>query len=521
MKSQTRARKLLAIAGSVTTLALAAAALTGCSSGGSSTSALTSMTLAAPNGPNSLDPALNGNGTPLIWYTQLDYAPLIDRDQNGKAHPDLATSWHYTSDRLSFVIQLRKGVKFSDGEALTASSVVNSLEYNKKNSTFPYLSNVKTITATGPLQVTIALTTPDPLLPYGLDQEGQEGDIIAPAGLKNPKLLTTQSFGAGEYVLDTKTTIANSAYVYSANPNYWDKKSVNFKKFTIKVIADDNSTLAALRSGQVQAAQINSNTASAGKAAGLNLGTANSAFVGVYFADIDGKINPAFANVKVRQALNLAINRTSITKALYGSTATPTDQYAAKGTPGYVASLETLYAYNPTKAKQLLASAGYASGLSFSLLVQPGALNQNLLAQSMVQDWKAIGVNVTLTAPTAFNDYVTDLESGKYPATTYNFYYSNHLTVMQGQFTKPALYNFFGYDDAKANAYATQERLSDIGTAANNAVALKFETYVVEQALAEPVSSADTLMLTSKKIKNVQFTSAFPIPDPTKWEPTN
>jgi peptide/nickel transport system substrate-binding protein len=521
MKSQIRARKVLAIAGSVFTIALAATALSGCSGSGSKVAAATSMTLAAPNGPNSLNPALNGNGTPLIWFTQLDYAPLIDRDQNGKAHPALATSWHYSTDRLSFIINLRKGVKFSNGEAMTADSVVNSLLYNKKNSTFPYLANVKTITTSGPLQVTISLTTPDPLLPYGLDQEGQEGDIIAPAGLKNPKLLTTQSFGAGQYVLDTKNTISNSAYVYTANPSYWDKKSVNFKKFTIKVIADDNSTLAALRSGQVQAAQINSNTAAAGKSAGLNLGSANSAFVGVYFADIQGKINPAFANVKVRQALNLAINRASITKALYGTTAVPTDQYAAKGTPGYVASLEKVYAYNPTKAKALLAEAGYSKGLSFPLLVQPGALNQNLLAQSMVQDWKAIGVNVTLTAPAAFSDYVTDLTGGKFPATTYNFYYSNHLTVMQGQFTKPALYNFFGYDDAQANAYATQERLYDVGTSASNAVATKFEKYVVEQALAEPVSSADTLMLTSKTIKNVQFTSAFPIPDPTKWEPAN
>jgi peptide/nickel transport system substrate-binding protein len=521
MKSQMRARKVLTFAGAATALALAAVSLVGCSSSASKTPTLTSMTLAAPNGPNNLNPALNGNGTPLIWYTQLDYAPLIDRTADGKAEPDLATSWHYSSDRLSFVLNLRKNVKFADGEKFTAAAVVNSLEYTKKNTLFPYLSNVKTITASGPLQVTITLTKPDPLLPFGFDQEGESGDIIAPAGLKNPKLLSTQSFGAGEYILDTKATITNSAYVYKANPNYWDKKAIHFKTFTIKVIADDNSTLAALRSGQIQAAQINSTTATAGKAAGLNLETGNSAFVGIYFADIDGKILPAMANVKVRQALEMAIDRKSITKALYGTTATPTDQYAAPGTPGYVASLETEYAYNPTKAKQLLASAGYPNGFSFPLLVQPGALNQNQMAQAVVQDWKAIGVNVTLTAPTAFPDYVSALEAGKYPATTYNFYYSNHLTVMQGQFTNPGLYNFLGYTDVKSNKYANQERLYDVGTAKSNAVATTYEKYVVDQAFAAPVSSADTLMLTSKKISNVGFQAAFPIPDPTKWTPAN
>jgi peptide/nickel transport system substrate-binding protein len=518
MKSQIRARKLLALAGAVTTIVLTAS-LVGCSSGGGSKTALTAMTLAAPNGPASLNPALNGNGTPLIWYTQLDYASLIDRHQDGTAHPNLATSWKYSTDRLSFVIELRAGVKFTNGEKLTADAAVASLQYMQKNSQFPYLANVKTIAASGPLEVTITLTKPDPLLPYGLDQEGQEGAMIAPAGLKNPKLLSTQSFGAGQYVLDTKSTVQNSAYVYTANPTYWDTKSVHFKKFTIKVIADDNSTLAALRSGQVQAAQINSNTAAAGKAAGLNLEAAKSAFVGVYLLDIDGKINPAFKSLKVRQALNMAINRPSITKALYGATAKPTDQYSAPGTPGYVASLEDLYAYNTAKAKQLLADAGYAKGFSFPLVVQPGALNQNLLAQSMVQDWKAIGVNVTLTAPASFADYVTALKSGKFPATTYNFYYSNHLTVMQGQFTNPALYNFYGYTDAQSNTLADQERLTDIGTDANNAVALTYETYVVNQALAVPVASADSLLLTAKTIKNTQFSAAFPIPDPTKWMP--
>jgi peptide/nickel transport system substrate-binding protein len=520
MKSQSRARKVLAIAGAATALALAAVSLVGCSSS-SAKPALTSMTLAAPNGPNNLNPALNGNGTPLIWYTQLDYAPLIDRTVNGTAEPDLATSWHYSSDRLSFIMNLRKGVKFADGEAFNAAAVVGSLEYTKKNTLFPYLSNVKTITATGPLQVTITLTQPDPLLPFGFDQEGEAGDIIAPEGLKNPKLLSTESFGAGEYVLDTKATITNSQYVYKANPLYWNKSAIHFKTFTIKVIADDNSTLAALRSGQIQAAQINSDTATAGKAAGLTLTTATSAFVGIYFLDIPGKISPPFANEKVRQALEMAINRPSITKALYGATAVPTDQYAAIGTPGYVKSLESLYAYNPTKAKQLLTEAGYPNGFSFSLVVQPGALNQNQMAQAVVQDWKAIGVNVTLDAPTAFPDYVSALETGKYPATTYNFYYSNHLTVMQGQFTKPALYNLFGYDDVQSNVYANEERLYDVGTPKSNAVASKFETYVVKKALAAPVSSADTLMLTSKTISNVDFEAAFPIPDVTKWTPAN
>ncbi len=523
MTSQNRFRRLWVGIGSVLAIGLAVGSLAGCSaskpSSSSSATTMTEMSVAAATGPISLDPGLNGNGTPLIWYTQLDYASLIHRDQDGTAKPELATSWHYSTDRLSFVINLRKDVQFSDGEPLTADAVVNSLLYSKAHSSFQFLSNVSTITATGPLQVTLTLTTPDPLIPFGIDQEGQEGAIIAPAGLKNPQALGTQSFGAGQYVVDTKDTIANSAYVYTANPKYWNQKAIHFKKITIKVITDNNSTLAALRSGQVQAAGVDANTATAGQAAGLNLTAVSSAMVAVYLSDIDGTIQPQFANQKVRQALNLAINRPAITKAIYGKYAIPTDQYSAKGTPGYVPSLEKTYAYDPKKAKQLLADAGYPNGFSFNLIVQPGALNQNLLAQSMVQDWKAIGVTVTLSAPTAFADWVTQNRSLKFPATTLNFAYSNHLTMMQGLFTNPALYNKFTYVDKQSNDYATQERLSDVGTAANTAVAEKYSKYVVDQAFAVPVASVDTLLLTSKNLKNVQFSAAYPIPDLVSWMP--
>jgi peptide/nickel transport system substrate-binding protein len=519
--SQPGRRALLAGAAALS-LTLTVAACGGSDSGKSGSAAkLTTLTLAAPNGPNNLDPALNGNGTPLVWYTLLDYEPLIRRAPDGTAQPGLATKWAYSADRMKFVLQLREGVKFSNGEALTADAVVKSLEYVKKNTLFQFLVNVKKFVATGPLEVTLELTTPDPLLPFSLDQEGQVGDIIAPAGVANPKQLQTESFGAGPYMLDSKTTITNSQYVYVKNPNYFDPSKQQFDKVVIKVIADDNATLAALRSGQVQAAQVNNNTAKVGQSSGLNLSKARSAMVGFYLFDLAGKVQPALAKQDVRQAMQYAIDRTGITKAIYGESAAPTQQYSAEGTAGYVADLENRYPYDPAKAKELLAKAGYPNGFDLDLLVQPGALNQNLLAQAVAEQWKAVGINVKLTAPTVFADYVKEIGSGKYPIGTFNFYYGTHLLIMQGLFTKPALYNFFGYDDKQSNVYAVEERKYDPDSAESNKVAEEFQKYVVEQAFAVPVATADTLMLSTKSITGLDFTNKFPIPDPFNWKPAN
>jgi peptide/nickel transport system substrate-binding protein len=514
-------KRHLARIGAAALIVVTSIALTACSGGGaSSVTTPTTLTIAAPNGPLSLDPALNGNGTPLIWYTLLAYEPLIKRAPDGTAKPGLATDWKYSDDRLSFVINLRKNVKFSDGSDLTAQAVIDWLTYYKAHTTFQWMQNVSSMDATGDLQVTLHLSTPDPLLPIGFDQEGEAGDIVSPAGLKDPSVLGKETHGAGPYMLDANATIANSQYVYVPNPNYWNKKAVQYKKVIIKVIADENSTLAALRSGQVDAAAISPNNVASAKSAGLNVNAAKAAMVGVYFFTLGDSTSP-LSNVKVRQALNMAIDRKGITKTLFLTNGEPTTQYVPKGIPGYVAGLENQYPFDVAKAKQLLTDAGYPDGFSFKMVVQPGASSQNLLSQAVIQSWAKIGVKVELTAPAAFPDYVTALSSGNYAATSFNFYYSTQLTDLQQLFTKPALYNFFGFDLPKANALATEQRKYDVDSPEGKTAAEASETYMVEQALAVPVSSTDTVMASTKKVTGVDFTSAFPIPDLTIFKPAN
>jgi peptide/nickel transport system substrate-binding protein len=477
-----------------------------------------SLVIAARTAPISLDPTLAPNDIPQVWYPNLAYEPLIHRAPNGQATPGLATSWGYSTNRLSFYLNLRKGVKFSDGTPLTAADVVTWLErYKAKGSLTEWLANTTKIAATGPMQVTLTLSSLNSLLPYGFDQDGMAGEVVGSKGLADPSILGTSTDGAGPYMLDTKATIANSSYVYVKNPYYYDKSAQHYAKITIKVITDANSILSAIQDGQVQVAEGSASTAPTAQSQGLEITSAPYSLVGVYIADQNGKLSPALGNVKVRQALSYAVDRAGITKSLYGQYAKPTDQAAPPNLSGYVAGLESNFPYDPSKAKQLLAQAGYPHGFSFTLVEQPSIDSGDLLAQALVQDWKAIGVNVTIKTAPSLAAYVGVLLSDKYPTTTFNFPYSVQAVEALELIDDPALYNYLQFKNSTAISLANNELKYDVGSPQGTKAAQAAENYMTANVNFIVVSSTDSALF-SKGVAGVKF-GTYPWPDPTEWAP--
>ncbi|MGP3534264.1 ABC transporter substrate-binding protein [Microbacterium sp. RD1] len=525
MFTTARSRRVRAFRSAALAVAAAAAlTLSACSGGGSggSTSGASSdtLTIAMTTPPISLDPTTAGNGIPLSWYMALAYEPLIERTPEGVAEPGLAEDWAYSEDRLSFVMNLREGVQFSDGSELTAEGVVEWLKHYQANGTFAaWLANVSAIEATGPLQVTLTLSTPDPLLPWGLAQGGNAGAVVSPEGMADLSKLGSETFGAGPYMLDKDDTIANSSYTFVKNPNYYNPDAQHYEKIIVKVITDQNSILSAMRSGQVQVAQGSATNAEAAESAGLTVTSAPQAMVGMYIADIDGTVTPAFKDVRVRQALNYALDREAITESVYGEFGTPTAQYVPEGIGGFLPELEEVYPYDPEKAKELLTEAGYPDGFTFTMLGQPAIDSGDLLAQAMIAQWAEIGVDVEFKNIPAFADYVDAYFSNQYPATTINFNYSVQLVDTQQLVTNPAVYNTFGYNDAKANELANVQRQFDTDTPEGIAAAEDSETYMVEGAFAVPVASVASVLFSDSSVTDLQFGPY--IPDPTLWRPAN
>ena len=478
------------------------------------------LTIAAESGPISIDPTLSSNGIPQVWYTNLAYEPLIQRAENGSTTPGLATSWGYSKNRLSFHLNLRSGVKFSDGTTLTAADVVKWLErYKAKGDLTQWLANTTKIAATGPMQVTLTLSSPNPLLPYGFDQDGVAGDVVGSKGLADPASLGSSTDGAGPYMLDKAATIAQSQYVYVKNPYYYDKSAQHYAKITIKVISDENSVISAMQDGQVQVAEGSATNAATAQQDGLSIESAPSALVGVYIADQDGKIVPALKSQKVRQALSYAVNRAGITKSLYGQYAKATDQAVPSDVSGYVPGLENQFAYNPTKAKQLLKEAGYPNGFSFSLIEQPAVDSGDLLAQALVQDWKAIGVNVSIKTTPSFAEYATLATSGKYAATTFNFQYSVQLVDSLELMNDPALYNFLAVKDPTSLKLVANEEKYDIGSPQGTKAAQAAESWLTTNGWIIGTSDTEAVLF-SKGVAGVNF-GTYPWPDPAEWAPAS
>ena len=498
-------------------VALAAGTLTGCGGGsGTSSDEGGTLTIAATVAPGSLDPSLNQNGTPKLWASVLAYEPLIVAQADGSHVGGLAESWEYSDNYTTFTMKLRPGVKFTDGSELTAELVVNNLEHYKQFGNLSgNLADMKSAEATGPLEVTLHLTQPNSLFPNYFDQQGSAGFIIAQAGLDDPAKLATQTLGAGPYKLDNAKTVANSSYVFVANPDFYDQSKVHWKEVIVRIFKDDNSILSAMQSGQVQVGLGSIATRDAAEKAGLTVTTAQAAMITMIILDRNGELAPELGDVRVRQALNYAIDREAIAAGVYSGSAVASDQYLAYGTPGTKDGLT--YPYDVAKAKALLAEAGYPDGFSFSIAPVPGIPQGNAVNQALQAYWAAIGVNVTLDMSPDFGAWMNKIDTGQFPALTCWYEYNPAYWELSEMFGATGSYNGWGIVDEKIDRYLAELAATDVESDGYAAAVAKVQDYAVDQALSVPVISGETIMYSAANIEGVNFSSSFPHPNPTEW----
>jgi peptide/nickel transport system substrate-binding protein len=435
-------------------------------------------------GPETLDPAKAPQN--YAWFEELAYEPLIVQRSDGSLAPGLATSWSYTgTGNTTFVLHLRPGVKFSDGSSLTAQDVADDLSYVVKSAgqMSPFFAG-DTFTVTGPLTVTIKASSPNPDFPQILTQDDVVGDIISAKGLQSPSLLGTQTFGAGPYMLDAAATVAGNQYTYIPNPNYYDKPAAHWKKVVVKVITDPQSMLNAMKTGQIQVANGDPTTIAAATQAGLTVTSTPDLWMGVTLADRGGVLAKPLGNAQVRQALNYATDRSAISKALFPGTGAATSQLAPPGGYGYDPSLTSAYPYDVSKAKQLLAAAGYPHG--FSLKIVTGDYGgENLMAQALAQQWQQVGVNLQVTDDANSNQFYAAAFGAKFPA--FMTVFGQIPTWIEGPslFLAPASYNPFRTASASlASLYQQEARSSG---AQQVRLDQQIEAYLVNQAWFVPI----------------------------------
>jgi peptide/nickel transport system substrate-binding protein len=356
------------------------------------------LTIAIAAAPNSLNPALANVGTANLAINPL-YSSLLYMKTDRTYASDIAEKWSYTDPfNETFELTIRSGIKFADGTALDANAVAASLNYYLKSglNRTAWLSAVTSITAAGS-KVTIKASAPTPDLERVLSSDKLAGAIISSAGLADPSKMATASYGAGAYTLDPSGTTPGSQYTMVPNKNYWDTTQQHWKKVVIKVVPDADAVIQAMQTGQVDfTTQLSGANLTAAKAAGLNIDTAAGASFYAMLADRNGELTSAIADIKVRQAMNYALDRSAICKAVLGDASIPMYQLQAKGMDGYDPEIDKLYPFDLAKAKALMAQSAAPNGFKLSM----EAANQagfNVLGQAVAQQWKAIGIDVEIT----------------------------------------------------------------------------------------------------------------------------
>ena len=486
-------------------------ALSACSRAGTNTASASAapseLTFGTQAGPPSLNPAV---GDPAYGATyQWAYDPLVVMQPDGTFAPGLAVKFGYVagSSNKVYEMTLRKGVKFSDGETLDAKAVKTYLDYlraQKTGSLAPLLANVTTIDATGPMTVRITLKSSDPSLTFNFAQAFGLGNIASPKAVANPSTLDKSTAGAGPYMLDAAQTVSGDHYTFVPNPNYWNKDRQHWKKVTLRVIANPSSMIQSMRSGQVQAALGDPTTLSAAKSAGLNVIAPPQAMSGLNLLDRSGTISKPVGDVRVRQALNYAVDRKAIAKALYGDEALALSQYSLTGQAAYDTALNERYPYDVAKAKQLLAEAGYPNGITLES-IDTTVAGLNKLMQAISGQLSAAGVTLKITTKPGVNDYVIGMLSTKYPTAVMGYGLANMASLYAGFINPAGPFNPFHYKDAELDKLYAQYYAADEEQGA--ALQQQINARLVEQAWSVPVVGAPLSYYTTKGITGLDATS--------------
>lgn len=469
-------------------------------------------------GPVSLDPAKNGDGHELTILS-LAYASILHQNADGSISSGLATSWRYIgSGNKDFEFTLRRNARFSDGTLVTARAVKSWLNHFSKAGG-PLVSGmgpIRTIETIGKWTVRLHLRSPNPGIPTVLSESLAWGLVASPAAMRDPNLFGTRTAGAGPYVLMPAETVAGDHYTFVPNRFFYDQSKIRWGKVIVKVIQSPSSMLQAVKTGQLDVAFGDVSTATAAESAGFTVRHAVALTDGLVFLDRAGRLSKPLSDVRVRQALNYAIDREAIAKGLFGRYAVPTSQWVT--TDGVDPKYENYYSYNPAKAKSLLSAAGYPNGFT-AAVVSPGqeGVDGEPLTQAVAKYLSAIGVTLKTTTASTASEYIQLGLSGTFPLL--NLPNGGHSMWLQYQaFYKPnSLLNQGPWDDPVLDkAWLKAQRLPS-----KNALPYwrQMSARTVTQAVLLPVVNAERLYYMSKRVGGGAFTSKRPRPYAFEWFP--
>jgi peptide/nickel transport system substrate-binding protein len=371
-------------------------------------SAETVLRIGLNDDPDALDPTIS-----RAYVGRLVFAALCDKlfdvTPDLKIVPQLATSYEWAADNRSVTLRLRPGVKFHDGEPFNAEAVRFNIDRHltmagsfRKSE----IGDIKSVDVVNDL--TVRLNLSQPLVPLLAALTDRAGMMISPKAAKElGDRFGTRPVCAGPFKFVER--VAQGKIVLQKFADYWDKANVHLDRIEFVPITDSTARLASLRSGDLQMIERVSPTDLAQIRADSRLkifGVPELGFQVIRLNVANGPKSKALADVRVRQAIDLAIDRAALVKAVFNDEYIAGNQFVSPSSVYYNKKLPVRPRDIP-RAKQLLREAGQPN-LTFTLILPPERDRQE--AAQVIQAMLA-EAGITMTLQTQEN--VTMLEAGK------------------------------------------------------------------------------------------------------------
>jgi peptide/nickel transport system substrate-binding protein len=353
----------------------------------------------------------NGNGD-IFAYNQI-YSGLVRSDPTGKTNnivPSLAQRWNVSSDGKTYTFYLRPGLKFSNGQPLTAEDVawtLNRFGNPKINAImaavaggFGHASVVNNTTVKVQLTRPVAAFLydisiwPAFILPKNLVEKEGAAFFNHPVGTGPFKV---QKFVKGSYITMVR------------NPYYWESGKPYLNSVRYNFVTDSNTRILAVESGSAQEMDVvpfsQVNTLRSNKKISVQ-----SAKVPLFLGLWLNHARKPFADLNVRKAIQYAIDRPLINKEIFDGLGTIPNTVLMSFAMDAPDSVVKPYPYNASKAKALMAKSTFPHGFSTTLTYPAGTDFYRQLALALQQELGAIGIKVKLIeqdTPTVTNDWFT------------------------------------------------------------------------------------------------------------------
>jgi peptide/nickel transport system substrate-binding protein len=384
-----------------------------------------------------LDPAHETDGESLNVARNIFDTLVRYKEESTEIEPALAISWDISSDGLVYTFKLRQGVKFHDGTPFNAEAVVFSFDRQLHPDKYPELKDtgaykywlgmsmndiVQSIEAVE--EYTVKFTLKRKEAPFLANLGMHFASIVSPTAVKKFTVdFTRNPIGTGPFKF--VEWIKDDRVVLEANPDYWDGRSY-LDKVIFRTIPDNTTRLFELKSGSIDV-MVFPNPED------IKLIEADPAFkvlrqpgMNVGYLAMHTEKKP-FDNLKVRQALNHAINKKAIVDTIYEGLGTVAKNPLPPILWGYNDQIQD-YEYNPNKTKALLKEAGYPAGFETTLWAMPVPRpynpNGQKVAEAIQADLQKVGIRAKIVSY-EWGTYLEKLEQGEHDMALFGWFGDN------------------------------------------------------------------------------------------------